>query len=86
MGEFLEELRELIKGEVARYGMSINVSKESMTILKEKEVVMTIRDLKDYVELSYKGKKYSYDKWYTKPQHLASTIMNTLKVQEKPTG
>lgn len=86
MGEFLEELRELIKGEVAKYGMSINLSKESLTILKEKEVVMTIRDLKDYIELSYKGKKYSYDKWYTKPQHLASTIMNTLKVQEKPTG
>jgi len=37
------------------------------------------------VELSYRGKKYTYDKWYTKPEHLAATIINTLKFQEKPT-
>jgi hypothetical protein len=35
------------------------------------------------VELSYRGKKYTYDKWYTKPEHLATTIINTLKFQEK---
>jgi hypothetical protein len=44
---------------------------------------MSVRDTRDYVELSYRGKKYTYDKWYTKPEHLATTIINTLKFQEK---
>ncbi|MCS7107276.1 MAG: hypothetical protein NZ902_04135 [Acidilobaceae archaeon] len=81
--EYLEQLRDLIKEELSKYGLTPSLSKEALNIMRAKDVVMTIRDLKDYVELSYKGKKYSYDKWYTKPQHLASTIINTLKVQEK---
>ncbi|MEN2999261.1 MAG: hypothetical protein ABDH61_01615 [Acidilobaceae archaeon] len=83
MTEYLEQLRDLIKEELSKYGLTQNMSKESLNIMRAKDIVMTIRDLKDYVELSYKGKKYTYDKWYTKPQHLASTIINTLKVQEK---
>lgn len=83
MTEYLEQLRDLIKEELSKYGLTPSLSKEALNIMRAKDVVMTIRDLKDYVELSYKGKKYSYDKWYTKPQHLASTIINTLKVQEK---
>ncbi|MCX8196219.1 MAG: hypothetical protein N3F67_03990 [Acidilobaceae archaeon] len=83
MSEYLEQLRDLIKDELLKYGLTPNLTKEGLNIMRSKDIVMTIRDLKDYVELSYRGKKYTYDKWYTKPQHLASTILNTLKVQEK---
>lgn len=83
MSEYLEQLRDLIKDELLKYGLTPSLTKEGLNIMRSKDIVMTIRDLKDYVELSYRGKKYTYDKWYTKPQHLASTILNTLKVQEK---
>ncbi|MDM7275701.1 MAG: hypothetical protein P3X22_006250 [Thermoprotei archaeon] len=85
MSEYLEQLRDLIKEEVAKYGLRVaSAGRDSINIVREKDVVMYIKDFKDYVELSYKGKKYTYDKWYTKPQHLAATIANTLRAQEKP--
>ncbi|MEM4559284.1 MAG: hypothetical protein QW208_04995 [Acidilobaceae archaeon] len=83
MSEYLEQLRELIKSEVSRYRLSITLTRDSLSLVRDRDVVMIVRDLRDYVELSYRGRKYTYDKWYTKPQHLASTILNTLKVQEK---
>jgi len=86
MSEYLEQLKEMIRAEAARYGLSIApAGRDSINLVRGGSVVMTIRDLRDYVELSYRGKKYTYDKWYTKPEHLAATIINTLKFQEKPT-
>ncbi len=85
MSEYLSKLKEIIEGEVARYGLRIVATgRDSISLLRGGDVVMSIRDVRDYVELSYRGKKYTYDKWYTKPEHLAATIMNTLRFQEKP--
>lgn len=85
MSEYLSRLREIIEGEVARYGLRVvAVGRDSINLLRGNDVVMSVRDTRDYVELSYRGKKYTYDKWYTKPEHLATTILNTLKFQEKP--
>ncbi len=85
MSEYLSKLREIIEGEVAKYGLRVVVAGgDSINLLRGNDVVMSVRDARDYVELSYRGKKYTYDKWYTKPEHLATTILNTLKFQEKP--
>ena len=85
MSEYLNKLREIIEGEVARYGLRVVVAgRDSINLLRGNDVVMSVKDARDYVELSYRGKKYTYDKWYTKPEHLATTILNTLKFQEKP--
>jgi hypothetical protein len=85
VSEYLSKLREIIEGEVARYGLRVVVAgRDSINLLRGNDVVMSVRDTRDYVELSYRGKKYTYDKWYTKPEHLATTILNTLKFQEKP--
>lgn len=85
MSEYLEQLKEMIRAEISRYGLSVaTTGRDSISLVRGKDVVMTIRDMRDYIELSYRGKKYTYDKWYTKPQHLAATIVNTLRFQEKP--
>jgi hypothetical protein len=85
VSEYLNKLREIIEGEVARYGLRVVVAgRDSINLLRGNDVVMSVKDARDYVELSYRGKKYTYDKWYTKPEHLATTILNTLKFQEKP--
>jgi hypothetical protein len=84
MSEYLSKLKEIIEAEVARYGLRVaSTGRDSINLLRGGDVIMSIRDTRDYVELSYRGKKYTYDKWYTKPEHLATTIINTLKFQEK---
>jgi len=35
------------------------------------------------VEITYKGQKYVYDKWYTKPQHLAQVVFNVLNASSQ---
>ncbi len=85
MSEYLSRLKEIIETEVSRYGLRVlSTGRDSISLLRGGDVVMSVRDVRDYVELSYRGRKYTYDKWYTKPEHLAATIINTLKFQEKP--
>ena len=84
MSEYIDQVKELIRGELKKYGLRILPrGKTSLTILKGTETYMTIRDAGEVVELSFRGKKYVYDKYYTKPEHLAQVIFNVLEAQEK---
>jgi hypothetical protein len=85
VSEYLEEVKEKLRPELPKYGLKILPrGKSSFSLVRGTEIVMTIRDAQEQVEVSYKGKKYNYDKWYTKPEHLVAMILNVLEVQEKP--
>lgn len=83
MSEYIEEVKEKIRGELGKYGLKILPrGKSSFSLIRGSEIVLTVRDAQEIVEISYKGKKYTYDKWYTKPEHLAQVILNVLEAQE----
>ena len=84
MGEYLEDVLNEVKPQVSKYGLKVLPrGKKSFSLLRGTQIVMTVRDAGEIVELSYRGKKYTYDKWYTKPPHLAAVILNVLEQQEK---
>ena len=84
MSEYIEQVKELLRPKLGEYGLKILPrGKSSFSLVRGSEIVMTVRDAQEQVEVSYKGKKYNYDKWYTKPQHLVEMIINVLEVQEK---
>lgn len=83
MSEYLQQLLDIIRPELPKFGLQVLPrGKTSFSLIRGTDVVMTVRDSGENVELSYKGRTYSYDKWYTKPEHLANTILNVLKFQE----
>lgn len=83
MSEYLAQLKDLIRDKAAEKGLKVMVTGSTLKMLKEGETVMNIHDKGDYVELSFKGQRYTYDKWYTKPEHLANTIKQVLDIQFK---
>ena len=83
MSEYIQQLIEIIRPNLGKYGLKVLPrGRSSFSLVRGTEIVMTVRDAGEIVELSYKGKKYTYDKWYTKPPHLANTILNVLEHQE----
>jgi len=82
--EYIASVKDAIKPMLQELGLKIlPKGSTSFSIVKGTEIVMTVRDTGDYVEISYKGKKYQYDKWYTKPPHLAKVIENVLKAPQE---
>ncbi|MEB3774313.1 MAG: hypothetical protein GSR86_05245 [Desulfurococcales archaeon] len=80
MSEYMDQVKSIIRPELSKYGLKILPrGKSSFSIMKGSEIFMTIRDTGDNVEISFKGKKYMYDKWYTKPEHLAQVVFNVLE-------
>jgi hypothetical protein len=45
-----------------------------LQLIKDGNIVAVIKDEKDYVTVTIKNNTFKYDKWYTKPEHLAETI------------
>ena len=85
MSEYISQVKDLIKPELKKYDLKILPrGKSSFSIMKGGQIFMTIRDTGDNVEISFAGKKYLYDKYYTKPEHLAATIVNVLEAQLAP--
>lgn len=83
MSAYIDQVKDIIRPELSKHGLKILPrGKSSFSLVKGTQVYMTIRDAGDIVELSFKGKKYTYDKWYTKPEHLAQVIFNVLEAQK----
>ena len=87
MSDYIQEVLEEIRPVLSKYNLKVLPrGKNSFSLIRGSEIVMTVRDAGDVVELSYKSKKYTYDKWYTKPPHLAAMIKNVLSFQESEKG
>ncbi|MEM1643220.1 MAG: hypothetical protein QXV30_06830 [Desulfurococcaceae archaeon] len=78
MSEYLAELKKKLSGNIGEYEI---VDKDSKTIyvVKGGNIVATIRDAGDVIVINLRGKEYRYDKWYSKPEHLATTLVNYFK-------
>ncbi|WP_048191219.1 hypothetical protein [Pyrolobus fumarii] len=81
MSDYLKQLRDILKEKLQRDDISIIVIGSTMKISKSGQTIMTLQDKGQIVELNFQGKKYTYDKWYTKPPHLAQTILNVFQYQ-----
>ncbi|MEB3764817.1 MAG: hypothetical protein GSR77_01425 [Desulfurococcales archaeon] len=84
MSEYLDQVKSMVKPEAAKYGLKILPrGKSSFSLIKGGQIYMTIRDTGDNIEISFAGKKYMYDKYYTKPEHLAQVVFNVLEAQHR---
>ncbi len=84
MSEYIDEVKKLVRAEVSKYGLKILPrGKNSFSLMKGSQIYMTVRDTGDNVEISFQGNKYMYDKFYTKPEHLAQVILNVLEAQHR---
>ena len=80
MSEYMDQVKSIIRPVLSKYGLKLLPrGKSSFSLMKGSQIYMTIRDTGDNVEISFKGKKYMYDKWYTKPEHLAQVVFNVLE-------
>ncbi len=81
MSDYLKQLRDILNQKLGRSDIKILVIGSKMKISKGTETLMELQDKGQIVELTFRGKKYTYDKWYTKPEHLAQTILNVFQYQ-----
>lgn len=85
MSEYIDKVKDIIRPEVKKHNLKLLPrGKNSFSILRNGQIFMTVRDTGDNVEISFGGKKYMYDKYYTKPEHLSQAIINLLEAQLAP--
>ncbi len=76
MSDYMKQLRDILVKELARcYAIGVK-SRTVLQIIRSGNVEATIKDSGEYVIVTIGGKEYKYDKWYTKPVHLAKVITN----------
>jgi len=85
VSSYLDEVKEIIRPHISQYNLKILPrGKSSFSLIRNGQIYMTVRDTGDNVEISFQGKRYMYDKFYTKPEHLAQVILNVLEAQLAP--
>ncbi len=72
---YMEELKEKLVPQLSKLGIKVLPKGQSLRLVKDMKIVMTLEDKGDYIEMKYEGKTYKYDKWYTKPEHLAPVVI-----------
>ncbi|MGC9071878.1 MAG: hypothetical protein ACP5HK_04185 [Acidilobus sp.] len=84
MSEYLSEVKELLLKEAGKYEIKVETKgRNVLSVSRGGSEIMSIRDTDDNVEITYQGQKYTYDKWYTKPQHLAQVVFNVLNASKQ---
>ncbi len=82
MSEYLKQLKIQIASKVQGVRFQ-DVSPLEIMILKEGQPEVRVKDEKDYVTVKYGDQVIKYDKWYTKPEHLAEMIKVFFSTQKK---
>ncbi len=75
MSDYINQLKTLIAAKLKGYKI-LTKSASVFHIVKENQVVATIKDQGEFVIVTISGKDFKYDKWYTKPEHLAKVLVN----------
>jgi len=81
MTSYLSELKTRLVGQLQGYKL-VDRGHNVFAIVKDNEVKAIIRDEGEYIVVKIKDKDYKYDKWYTKPEHLATVLVNYF-IQQK---
>ena len=82
MSDYLVQLKDILNPKIASKGYKMFLMGSTLKILKGMQSVMNIYDRGETVELTFRGQKYTYDKWYTKPEHLANIIVRVIEHQQ----
>lgn len=82
MSDYLAQLKDILNPKLTSKGYKMFLMGSTLKILKGAQSVMNIYDRGEMVELTFKGQKYTYDKWYTKPEHLANIIVRVIEHQQ----
>lgn len=80
MTQYLSELKTKLVGKLIGYRF-LDKGSNAFVIVKDNEVKATVSDRGDYVVVTIRGKDFKYDKWYTKPEHLATVLINYFSQQ-----
>lgn len=75
MSDYIKELKKLLVIKLSGYKI-VDKSTKVFYLVKNNKIQATIKDQGDFVIVNIKGKDYKYDKWYTKPEHLANVLAN----------
>jgi len=80
MSQYLSELKTKLVGKLPGYRF-MDKGPNVFAIVKDNQVKAIVKDQGDYVIVTISGKDYKYDKWYTKPEHLATVLINYFSQQ-----
>jgi hypothetical protein len=80
MSSYIKDLKTLLLTKLSGFKI-MDKSPSVFAIVKENKIHAIIKDQGEYVIVTIGGKDYKYDKWYTKPEHLAAVIANHLGKQ-----
>jgi len=75
LSSYLSELKTRLVGQLQGYKL-VDRGPSIFAIVKDNEVKAIIKDEGAYVVVNIGGKDFKYDKWYTKPEHLATVLVN----------
>jgi len=75
MSQYLSELKTKLVGKLPGYKI-MDRGANVFAIMKDNEVKALVKDQGDYVVVTISGQDFKYDKWYTKPEHLANVLIN----------
>ncbi len=75
MSDYIKELKKLLLVKLSGYKL-VDKSQKIFYIVKDNQIKATVKDQGDFVIVTIAGKDYRYDKWYTKPEHLANVLAN----------
>lgn len=81
MTHYLSELKTKLVGKLVGYRF-LDKGANTFIIIKDNEIKATVSDHGDYVVVRISGKDFKYDKWYTKPEHLAIVLVNYFSQQK----
>lgn len=78
MSDYVKQLKMLLLTKLAGFKI-MEKSPSVFAIIKDNKIKAIVKDQGEYVIVNIGGKDYKYDKWYTKPEHLANVLINYLK-------
>ncbi len=78
MSDYIKQLKTLLLTKLAGFKI-MDKSPSVFAIIKDNKIHAIVKDQGEYVIVTIAGKDYKYDKWYTKPEHLATVLVNYLK-------
>lgn len=73
--QYLSELKTKLVGKLPGYRF-VDRGSSLFSIMKDNQEVAIIKDAGEYVVVTIGSKDFKYDKWYTKPEHLANVLVN----------
>ncbi len=78
MSDYINQLKTQLMAKLPEYKIMVK-SPSVFALVKDNKIYAIIKDQGDYVIVTIAGKDYKYDKWYTKPEHLTTVLVNYLK-------